>query len=193
MSWTRAQKGILGAYRRYAGIPDQDYRDLLYRATGERSAASPKLRQGHFDAVMPLVEVWAHVAHVNGTAVGKMPSCIRNWHYWRRRRKGLGGISTRQRRAIADWWELCGKWMPEEDHSAEYLLGFARTAAARDLESLDDLSDNEASAVVEGLKSLARRLARKATRDASAAVVAAVRSGRMDNAEGMQENGEGTA
>ena len=91
MPWSKpksgdpGQIGIVKMYQKYAGIPDQIYRRLLKEYTGCTSSTDARLTQQHFDDFMPVMELHAHLAHVNGRAVGKKPARIKDWYYWRKR------------------------------------------------------------------------------------------------------------
>jgi len=172
MSWTNRQKGIMQMYRRYAGLSTAEYGEILYGVSGQRSSTAGELGQYQYDRAMALFETRAHLAEVNGCAVGVRPGKITDWWHWRNRCPSLGGVTSRQLHKIREWWEICCKWLEEDSRTGAYLLGVAARACGQDLESLDDLSEAQARFTIEGLKSMQRRLVREANRTASDRVAA---------------------
>jgi len=162
VSWSSSQKGVIHAYSRYAGLAPAEYRTLLREATGETSAASPHLTQYHFDVVMPLLEIAAHLAFLNGAAVGKRPRCIRDWYHWRNRHPHQDAADTRQLWLIGNrlWPQLC-ELLPNGDRHDRYLAGIASRACGRDIGSIADLRRGEAAVVI---VALTRRFAQEQRR-----------------------------
>lgn len=171
MPWSRPQRkngkydpgqiGIVKMYANYAGLPDQLYRDLLHQYTGATSSTAPHLTQFHFDIFMPVLETYAHLAEVNGRAVGNRPARIRDWYYWRKRQPGEGMANSRQLHRIeAVLWPQLAPYLPP-DHRAPrtpgespmwYVHEIAATATGRYIRSLSDLRIYEANMVIEALK-----------------------------------------
>lgn len=172
MSWTNRQKGILQMYRRYAGLTDGEYGEILYGVSGQRSSRAGELGQYQFDRVMALAETRAHLAEVNGCAVGKRPGRIQDWRYWRNRCPSLGAVTSRQLHKIGEWWEICCEWLPKGNRTAQYLLEVAEGACGRELKSLDGLTEGQARVTIEALKSMQRRLVRQANQADSDRVAA---------------------
>lgn len=152
MAWSNAQKGIIKAYQRYAGMSDPDYRDLLHTYAAATSSRDAHLTQFHFDAIMPLVETRAHLAETNGLARGRRPSKLSNWYYWRNRAPGKGSASTRELWKIRELWDQLIPYLPESERCDSYLLAIASHATGRKVEHLHDLRVPEALSLIEALK-----------------------------------------
>lgn len=185
--WTKTQKAVLQMYRRYAGMSDGEYRQLLQEQTGCRSSTAAELTNHHYDRVMALVETRAHLAEINGLSVGKRPARIADWHYWRKRVPGFGKINTRQHRMIfALWSDLQKLARDERGKTSAYLAGIIRQALGKDVR-IDDMSDAEAGAVIEALKDYQRRAAR-ARKDDEVRAAAERESSGQANAQGGSED-----
>lgn len=160
MSWTNRQKAMLKMYQRYASMPDQEYRALLHQQTGARSSTAAHLTQFHFDCVMPLIEIRAHLAETNRVAVGRRPPKIKNWYYWRERSPRKGGAGTRLLWKIDTLWKiLAEKLDPEKrgprhegDAPRWYLHAMAAHACGHPVEHIRDLTQGEAAMLIEALK-----------------------------------------
>lgn len=152
MAWTNQQKGILQAYRRYAGIEVAVYHNMLRNCTGRESSTHPALKQRDFDFFMPLMETYAHVAFLNGCGVGKVPCRGGNWYYWRNRCPRSGRADTRQLWHIRRLWDLLLPHLPAAQQTHDYECGIASRAAGRKIAHLHDLRANEASWMIEALK-----------------------------------------
>jgi len=160
MAWTNKQKGTLAAYRRYAGMPDQVYRAKLREYTGTASSTDRGLCQYQFDVYMPMMEIAAHLAEINGTAVGKKPRCIRDWYHWRKRCPARGKINTRLLWKVDRLWvRLCDHLEPTQ-HMAQtdghdrywYLREIACHAVGHYVEHLHELTTGEARSLIEALR-----------------------------------------
>lgn len=153
MAWSNAQKGIIKAYQRYAGMSDPDYRDLLHTYAAATSSRDAHLTQFHFDAIMPLVETRAHLAETNGRAVGRRPRKIADWYYWRHRYRRPGQASHAQlHRITTDLWPMLCDTLPEPRRSHAYLCGIASHAVGHEVSHLHDLSPSEAGYLIDALK-----------------------------------------
>lgn len=150
--WTNRQKGIIKAYQRYAGMPDQEYRALLHHYTGATSSTSRSLTQFHYDVIMPLLEVRAQLADANGRTVGRPPAKLGDWYYWRNRAPGKGKANTRELWRLRKLWADLQGYLDESCRTHEYLCGIASHACGRRVEHLHDLSVRDALAVIEALK-----------------------------------------
>lgn len=160
MSWSARQKAVLGMYRRYSGMSDEEYREILYVETGQRSSTAPTLLQGHYDRVMPRFETRAYLAHVNGRGVGPVPSAIRDWWYWRQRAPRDHGITTRQHRMILALWHDLQALVGEAQRTDAYLAGIIEQAIGRHV-ALDQMAYSQAGDTIEALKDYVRRMARE--------------------------------
>lgn len=152
MPWSNLQKGIVKSYQRYAGLSDPDYRAILHQQTGATSSRDTHLTQFHFDVVMPLLEIRAHLAETNGLARGRRPTKLTDWYYWRHRAPAKGKASTRELWKISGAWKALCPLLPETERGPDYLLGIARHATGRDVRDLHDLGLSEALSVIEALK-----------------------------------------
>ena len=193
MSWTNRQKGIMQMYRRYAGLSTAEYGEILYGVSGQRSSTAGELGQYQYDRAMARIETRAHLAEVNGCAVGARPAKIRDWWFWRNKCPSLGGVTSRQLHKIREWWEICCEWLEEGERKGSYLLGVAEGVCGQDLASLDDLTEGQARFTIEALKSMQRRLVRQANRADSERVAKkyhATRPGTTGTEEGSKERGE---
>jgi hypothetical protein len=158
MSWTNLQKGILKSYQRYAGLADPDYRALLHQQTGATSSRDAHLTQYHFDALMPLLEIRAHLAETNGRAVGRKPPKLTDWYYWRNRSPERGKASSRELWKISNaqgsgLWDLLTPYLPESERTEHYLRAIAAHACGlRKVEHLHELTVGQCGMLIEALK-----------------------------------------
>jgi len=152
MAWSNQQKGIIQAYRRYAGIEVAAYHNILRNMTGHESSTHTGLTQRDFDIFMGLVETYAEIAFLNGRGVGKIPSKLRDWHYWRNRCPRKGKADTRQLWHIRRLWDLLLPNLPPAQQTHEYECGIASRAAGRKIAHLREMRANEASWTIEALK-----------------------------------------
>lgn len=166
MPWSSQQKRILQAYRRYAGWDDDYYHERLHDHTGQRSSQSFRLDQEDFDVFMPVVEVAAHLAHVNGRGNGRTPKRDMDWHYWRNRRPPDGQANSRQLRKI---WALLGglgDLIGRPSDPVDYLRGILEHAHGGDWPpsgSLQDLLAWQAGLIIEALKDRVDHATRRAS------------------------------
>lgn len=162
--WTTRQKAILQMYRRYSGISDEDYREMLYRESGQTSSTAFGLTNYHYDRIMALIETRAHLAHVNGMGEGPVPPKISDWRYWRKRCPSLGQINTRQRARVYELWLFAARFLDEPQRTPGYMLAVVGQANDTTFSCLDDLSEAQAQVGIEALKALGARLAAQASR-----------------------------
>lgn len=162
MAWDRKSKGLVQLYRRYAGMPDAVYRDILHRHTGATSSTDTHLCGYHFEAFMPLVEAAAHLAETNGMAVGKRPARIRDWYYWRNRYRRPGLATHAQLHRIHEDWSRLRSYLPESERTDAYLVGVARHATGAEYKALYDLQSCHAALLIEALKDRLRYATRRA-------------------------------
>ena len=155
MPWSKPQKARVHAYRRYAGWSDDYYHERLADHTGCRSSTDRRLTQTDFEAFMPVLEVAAHLAHVNGAGKGNPPKRGHiDWHYWRERRPADGRASTRQCHAI---WELVAKLaLPDPLPYLRGMLDQAHGGEWPPSGHLTDLLAWQAGLLIEALKDRAR-------------------------------------
>lgn len=147
------QVGLVKMYQKYAGIPNQEYRELLRQYTGHTTSTAPQLTQYDFDVIMPVLEIRAHLAEANERAVGKKPSRIRDWYYWRHRCPKAGQITSREQyRILALWDDLKPHLAAEHHDSHEYLCGIAAHACGRRVAHIHELRSWQALALIEALK-----------------------------------------
>lgn len=155
MPWSKKQKGILAAYRRYAGWSDDYYHEQLHAQTGYASSTDHRLTQEDYDAFMPIVEGAAELKHVNGAGVGRPPKANMNWHYWRDRRPPDGQVTTRQTRMIWALLQTLGDLKGHPARPMEYLQGVLTHAHGGDWPAsgnLPDLLSWQAALIIEALK-----------------------------------------
>lgn len=176
MAWTRdsrdaggrrmyGQITIVQMYRRYAGLCDQEYRELLHQVTGCRSSRAPSLTQFDFDRTMARMEVRAHLAETNGCAHGRRPAVIQDWYYWRRRLPTKQRASSRELWKIDQVWQQLLPYLPQEQRTPAYLLGMAAHAVGHPVEHVHDLGVAQSLLLVDAL---ADRLAHAVRRGAAA-------------------------
>jgi len=152
MAWTNRQKGIVKTYQRYAGMADPEYRALLHEITGATSSRDTHLCQFHFDCVMPLLEIRAHLAETNGCTAGRKPANLTDWYYWRDRSPARGKASTRELWKIAQLWDLLTPHLPESARTHQYLCAIAAHAIGhRQVEHLHELTIAQAGMLIEAL------------------------------------------
>jgi len=163
MPWTRPHKtrdgrfdpgqvGLVKMYQRYAGMSNQEYRELLRELTGHTTATAAELTQHDFDVVMSAVEIRAHLAEANGRAVGRRPARIRDWYYWRKRCPKPGQISSRELHRIMGLWNQLKAFLAPEHATHDYLCSIAAQAGGRCVTHLHDLRSWQAMALIEALK-----------------------------------------
>jgi hypothetical protein len=161
--WTNKQKGIVKTYQRYAGMADLEYRALLHEQTGAQSSRDAHLTQYHYDAFMPLLEIRAHLAETNGLAVGRRPSKLSNWYYWRDRSPAKGKATTREIWKVMQLWDLLTPLLPESERTHEYLCAIAAHACGRrKVEHLHELTIGQCSMLIEALKDRVAHALRRA-------------------------------
>jgi hypothetical protein len=160
--WDNKTKGIAQLYRRYSGMADPAYRDLLHRITGARSSTAAHLCGAHFEALMPALEAAAHLAEVNGMAVGKRPKKILDWYYWRKRYRAPGMATYAQLHLIAEQWALLRAYLPESERCDQYLFGIAKHATGTPFEAIHQLHSSDASLLIDALKDRLRYAIRRA-------------------------------
>lgn len=166
MPWTRpsrvnghfepGQIGLVKMYAKYAGLQDQEYRELLREITGRTTSTDPRLDQRDYDAFMPALEIRAHMAEANGRSVGKRPARIRDWYYWRKRSPKKGAISSRERWKIDKLWNTLLPYIGRDTLSSypdphAYLMAIASHASGRTLEHIHDLKSWQALALIDAL------------------------------------------
>jgi len=162
MSWTNAQKGRVAAYRRYAGWSDEYYHARLAEHTGCRSSTHRRLKNADYEAFMPVVETAAHLAHINGCAVGRLP--VRgtiDWYYWRHRQPTDGRASSRHLHSV---WELLASITPRPADPLTYLRGILTQARGGDWPAsgcLSDLLAWQCGLLIEALKDRANHASRR--------------------------------
>jgi len=164
MAWTNRQKGIVKMYARYAGVLDQEYRQLLLRHTvgadqRRPSSTNPRLSQQDFDYFMVIMETRAHLAEENGMTVGRKPKRILSWHHWRDRCPAPGMIDSRQRYILNDFWQKLLPFLsPEQrgprhegDSKYWYLHAIAAHALRHPVSSIAKLKRWEAAVLTVAL------------------------------------------
>ena len=159
--WDNKSKGLVQIYRRYSGMTDVAYRDLLHRITGARSSTAPHLCGAHFEALMPALEAAAHLAEVNGMAVGKRPAKIEDWYYWRHRYRAPGMATYAQLNLITRSWQQLAEYLPEHERCDAYLLGIARHATGSTFEAINQLHSSDAALLIDALKDRLRYALRR--------------------------------
>lgn len=151
--WDNKSKGLVQIYRRYAGMEDGVYRAHLHRLTGATSSRDAHLTGFHFEAFMVFLEISAHLAHTNGTAVGPRPRRIRDWYYWRHRQRRPGMATWPQLHLIeTDLWPKLASLLPQFQRTPAYLLGIAHHATGHPVALLRDLTAAEAGWVIDALR-----------------------------------------
>ena len=151
--WNNKQKALVHIYVAAAKLENQDYRDLLYKATGCATAVHAGLTNFHFDKTMAALE--AVLAYRVEEGLVPMPDTgrIRDLSYWRRKLPAPGGINSRQHHEIQDWWYKLQPYLAKEERTPQYLRATASKASGyRNLKSLCDLRANQACMVIEALK-----------------------------------------
>lgn len=166
--WTHKQKGIVKTYQRYAGMADLEYRALLHTQTGATSSRDAHLTQFHFDAFMPLMEIRAHLAEINGLAVGRRPAKLSNWYYWRNRSPARGKATSRELWKVTNaehrgLWDLLTPYLPESERGHDYLCGIAAHACGlHKVEHLHELTVGQCGMLIEALKDRLQHALRRA-------------------------------
>ena len=115
-----------------AGLDDAAYRDLLLQVAGVTSAK--ELDEDQYLAVMR--EIWARI------------------HAKQRRPKITRPKTKTESKIWAVWYEI-GKYIPREEWTAPYLMGFVSRVIHREARSTGDLATltpAEAHKVIESLK-----------------------------------------
>lgn len=171
MPWSKKQKGIVKSYQRYAGIPDAEYRAMLYEYTGSTSSTDRTITQFAFDVFMPILESRAHLVHVNGGGRGRLPVRGLDWHYWRNRIQRIGAITSRELFKIDALWEKLKPRLPPEQRAARtkeespwwYLHLIAGNACGHDVANLAKLTTAEGQLLIEALKDRLKYALRKAS------------------------------
>jgi hypothetical protein len=160
--WTKREKGIAAMYRRYAGIPDQEYRQALYEATGARSSTAKWLTQYHFDVFMPVLEFRAEIAHANGKGVGAVPAKIRDWKYWRKRNPNNGSMNTRMRAKIFALFADLRPFLDDPPSDPiHYLSGVVEHATGKPVTSFFGITNGDANLLIEALKDRLKHAVRR--------------------------------
>jgi hypothetical protein len=152
MAWTNKQKFLAHLYCQAAELSDQDYRDLLYQASGCRSAAHPGLTQHNFDTFMARLEgvLWQRVEE--GVVERPDERRIPNLAYWRNRCPAAGEANSRQIHEIYDWWYRLQPYLDTEKRTVEYLRAIAAKATGRKVASIPQLHAWQAGVVIEAIK-----------------------------------------
>jgi hypothetical protein len=152
MPWTNKQKYLVHLYHEAAGLSDQDYRDLLYHATGCRSAAHPTLTQHHFDVAMARLEgvLWQRIEE--GLVERPESRRISSLSYWRHRLPGRGEANSRQVHEVYDWWYKLQPYLATDKRTPDYLRAIAAKATGRAVRSIPQLMAWQAGVVIEALK-----------------------------------------
>lgn len=98
------EKAIVHIYKQAAGLSEFEYRALLYRTTGRRSCADPKMSHKDVDHLMAALEtvLWQRVDsdRIDAPQGGR----IRDRYYWRSRLGRPGQMTTRQWHRISELW-----------------------------------------------------------------------------------------
>lgn len=135
----RKQLYWIHQYKRWAGLTDPEYRGLLTRAAGVRSAAD--LDNRGFDRVMPALEsaLWHRVDE------GLVPEPEHDGRlardYWRRRAPAKGMCNTRLRWEVLQFWAQLVEMLPPDSRHDRYLAGIlAKSAGSGDGADLLDPS-----------------------------------------------------
>jgi hypothetical protein len=153
---TNHQKGLLHIYAAAAGLSDPDYRRIIARHAGERSAASAEFTQSGFDGAMAALETVLFDRVDQGLAdcpVENGNRWIRSRDYWRRKLPHASRINSRQAFEIRRLWELLTDHLPEAKANPSYFAGLVAKATGRPAKRPDALSAAEAGQVIEALKS----------------------------------------
>lgn len=152
MPWTNKQKFMVHLYHKEAGLADQDYRGILYDATGCTSAAHLGLTQHDFDVTMARLEgvLWQRVEE--GIVDRPDTRRISNLSYWRNRLPRHGEANSRQIHEVYDWWYKLQPYLPPEKRTKEYLRSIAAKATGRKVESIPQLMAWQAGVVIEAVK-----------------------------------------
>jgi len=164
MMWTKPKKmpdgrrdpgqiGLVKMYQKYAGMSDQEYRDLLRQHTGQTSSTAGGLTQYDFDVFMAAIEVRAHLAETNQRAVGRRPGRIRNWYYWRNRCPKTGEITSREKHRIMVLWEqLCPFLHDATKDNHDYLAAMASHACGKKITHIHSMRSWQALALISALQ-----------------------------------------
>jgi hypothetical protein len=173
MAWSRPRRlddgrfdcgqiGLVKMYAKYAGLANQDYRALLKEHTGKLSSTDPDLGQYEFDVVMPALEIRAHLAEINGRAVGSKPARIRDWYYWRKRCPKTGMVNSRELWKINKLWSDLKPYVSESGHDDHaYLCSISGHACGSRIQHLHELKQWQALALIEALKDRLKYAIRK--------------------------------
>jgi len=157
---TNRQKMLVHIYRDAADLADADYRALLQRHTGCRSAADPQLDQGGFDALMAGLELVLFQRLDAGQVDPPLGRSrwISSRDYWRRKvsLSSQGYLTSRQYHRIrALWTSLAprlGLPQPSTESALLYLRGIIQRATGRANIGAQALTSAEAAAVIDALQ-----------------------------------------
>lgn len=149
MAWTRHQIITVQKYRRWAELPDCDYRGLLEEIGGARSSKDRGLTNWHFDRVMAAIE--SKLAYRVEEGFVEAPAGVK-LSYWRTRLPADGEANSRQMHKVWSLWELLRPHLPEADRTTKYLAAIAAKACGYHVKDVFDLKAWQAHLLTEALK-----------------------------------------
>lgn len=152
---------LLHIYAKAAALADDDYRGLLFRASGCRSSRDPRFDQPAFEAVMSALEAVLFDRVATGLVPDPMPLSrhILRRDYWRGRSRlhNNGRITPRQRHLIMDLWTQLAPQIGFPDigspEAVKYLIGIVRAGTGNPgrLAAIS-LSEHEAAILIDALR-----------------------------------------
>ena len=152
MAWSKRQKYLVHLYPQLAGLADVERRRVLSDATGQASAADPRLTQRDFDRVMAQYEALLDYRVQEGFVPAPPKSKIPNIRHWRNRLAGPGEMNTRLRHKMLGLWKRLIPFLPPEERNFRYLGRIASKACGQRDNEIWELKAWQAGLTIEALK-----------------------------------------
>ena len=152
--WSKREKALVHIYKAAAKLDDEEYREILFDATGARSAADRGLTQAEFEMAMASLEARLEYAINNGMVERPKKGRIRNLNYWRDRLpRETGRITDRQLNLICRLLKDLEPHVSAIQNEDAYLAGMVKKATgAGTHDNVIELKVQEASALIDALK-----------------------------------------
>jgi hypothetical protein len=148
------EKALLHIYADAAGLSDADYRQILKSAAGVASAADPALTWSGFRAAMARLEGALFDRADRGLCPDPINTCrhVRSRYYWRERARDTGFVNSRQYHVLTHLWTMLKERLPATQRADSYIVGIARQATGRAVDSIVSLTHSEAGLVIDAIR-----------------------------------------